>query len=443
MHKRWKVMRSVSFLKIAVFCVCILSVAACGHIGPYLGFWQRQHAVKNTFQNEPTADLLRELEPENAYLLTGKFTLTSEYKGPILLVAVTDKFKKQEIVVTKIIQPPLDHYEIYLPGGFYDLYFFADINGNGYFDADEMVARPSVSSVNVERAFANDGSIVNGPAFVLDLTAPTKTELAIHVNVREQSYIYKSLDDEFFDPKYGPVGLYSPRVFTAHTQRYMFSLEALNPRKTIVLFVHGVEGTPRDFKYLVDGLDRTRYQPIFYFYPSGLPLQTLGSYLATIIKQTNENDNYQLERVIVVAHSMGGLVGLSALNELCREGTPRYLKGYVSFNSPYGGVDSASKGLQYAPAVVPAWRDVATGSPFLERLYKGNALKNIPLYLFFGYKAGESSDGTITLQSQLDDRIHLVAHKTYGFNATHVGVLNNEKVRQTFYRALSSIDEVR
>jgi len=117
------------------------------------------------------------------------------------------------------------------------------------------------------------------------------------------------------------------------------------------------------------------------------------------------------------------------------DGAPPYLKGYVSFDSPYGGV-GAAKNAEKAPAVVPSWRDTATGSPFLERLYQGNALKEIPFYLFFGYKTGDSSDGTITLRSQLEAKIHLQALKSYGFNATHVGILNDEESRKVFNQVL-------
>jgi hypothetical protein len=88
------------------------------------------------------------------------------------------------------------------------------------------------------------------------------------------------------------------------------------------------------------------------------------------------------------------------------------------------------------PVVVPSWRDTATGSPFLERLYQGNAPKEIPFYLFFGYKTGDSSDGTITLQSQLEPKIHLKAFKSYGFNTTHVGILNDEESRMVFNQVL-------
>ena len=73
---------------------------------------------------------------------------------------------------------------------------------------------------------------------------------------------------------------------------------------------------------------------------------------------------------------------------------------------------------------MPSWHDVAAGSPFLNELYTEGKHKAIPFYLFFGYrnKSGASGDGTITLRSQLDDRIYVKAVKTYGFDATHVGI---------------------
>ncbi|MCK7497239.1 MAG: alpha/beta hydrolase [Comamonadaceae bacterium] len=258
--------------------------------------------------------------------------------------------------------------------------------------------------------------------------------------VKQRDYLVASLDDALFDPQYGEVGLYDTKKFFAHTQRFMFSLEKFDPKKTTIIFVHGVSGTPRDFKYLVDGLDRKRYQPWFFFYSTGLPLQQLGSLLSKIMEVSHQSSYFRFNRTIIVAHSMGGLVALAALNELCRDGVPDHLKGYISFNSPYGGVVTAKKAIEQAPAVVESWRDVVPGSPFLERLYQGSATKKVPFHLFFGYATGDSSDGTITLQSQLDYRIQTTARKTYGFNATHVGMLNDEQVQRTFYQLLETMD---
>ncbi len=90
---------------------------------------------------------------------------------------------------------------------------------------------------------------------------------------------------------------------------------------------------------------------------------------------------------------------------------------------------------------MPAWSDLVSGSPFLEKLYSCNALKSMPVYPFFGYKTGDIGDGTIDLRSQLESRIHLNASESCGFNVDHVGILNNEQVRQLFYKVLASMDQ--
>lgn len=419
----------------------LMIVTGCSPARQYLGFWKNERKLNNEFKKEPTADLLRTLNPGDSFLLVGPVHLQKSHKGPLLVVAVTDMFKKREMVAARILQTPLLYYQVYLPEGSYDLYFFADVNGNGYFEADEMIGQTSGKPIHIKKEEVRDNLTFNGPAFTLDADHPAITDLPINVQVRSQDYVVNSLEDEFFDPQYGEMGLYDPKKFVAHTQRFIFSLEKFDPNKTMIIFVHGVAGTPRDFKYLVNGLDRNRYQPWFFFYPSGMPLQKLGSLFSKIMDILGQNSNFHVNRAIVVAHSMGGLVSLAGLNELCLNSAPAYLKGYISFNSPYGGVEAAKKAVEQAPAVVAAWRDVATGSPFLERLYQGSAVQKIPFHLFFGYATGDSSDGTITLQSQLEQKIQFSALKSYGFNVTHVGILNDNQVRQTFNRVLDSMEK--
>lgn len=426
--------------KAVLLTLVALVLSGCSHAGNYFDFWQKERTQTKEYSIEPTAKLLRELQPGDCFLLAGPVNQKKNYNGPVLIVAVTDMFKKREIVAERILQTPVLYYQAYLPEGNYDLYFFADLDGNGYFDAYEMIGQTSGAPVQVRKEEVKDGMTFTGPAFTLDVNNPATTDLPIKVQVRQMDYVFSSLDDEFFAPQYGETGMYDPKKFVAHTQRFMFALKKLDPDKTIVIFVHGVAGTPRDFKYLVDGLDRDRYQPVFYFYPSGMPLQKLGSLLSDILKILGENEQFQIKRAIVIAHSMGGLVSLSALNELCLNGAPAYLRGYISFNSPYGGVESAKSAIESAPAVLPVWRDVAPGSSFLERLYQGSVAPKIPFHLFFGYETGKSSDGTIALQSQLEHRIQFVAGRIHGFNASHEGILNDDQVRKTFNRILDDMD---
>lgn len=418
----------------------VFLLTGCSHVGQYLDFWKGERAKKKEFSMEPTAKLLREIQPGDSFMLAGPLHQKTKYDGPVLVVAVTDMFKKREIVAERIIQTPVLYYQAYLPEGDYALYFFSDIDGNGYFETHEMIGQSLGGSIPVRKAEVRDGMTFNGPAFTLDVSKPAMAGFPVKVPVRQQDYVFASLDDEFFDPRYGEMGMYDPKKFFTHTQRFMFALEKLDTDKTQIVFVHGVSGTPRDFKYLVDGLDRRLYQPLFYFYPSGMPLQKLGSLLCDILKVMGEDKEFRVKKIIIVAHSMGGLVSLSALNELSLQGMPACLKGYISFNSPYGGVESAKKAIESAPAVLPAWRDVAPGSAFLERLYQGSAPQKIPFYLFFGYETGSSSDGTITLQSQLAQKVQFAAYKIYGFNASHMGILNDDQVRQKFYRILDDMN---
>lgn len=419
-------------------CFILLLAVGCSP-GGYLDYWKHKRELEQEFTRKQSAQLLLELAPENAYLLLGKLEMNREPGGPLLIVAVTDKFKKQEIAAAAIMQTPLDYYQVHLPEGTYDIYFFCDLDRDGYFEADEMVGR-SQQPVSVLKENVRDGLSIWGQAYTLDLDNPQKTSLAIKIKTRQHSYVYDSLDDEFFDPRYGEIGLYDAKAFMAHTQQYIFSFETINKRKTHVIFVHGSGGTPRDFKFLVEGLDRERYQPWFYFYPSGMPLKKLGSNLANIIRYSSANNRDKPLRIIIVAHSMGGLVGLSTLNQLCNEDSAKSIRGYISFNSPYGGVESAATGVKHAPAVIPAWRDVAAGSAFLDEMHRGEGIKRFPSYLFFGYKTGTSSDGTITLQSQLEGNVHLRAFKSLGFNATHDGILHDGQVRKVFIQALAEID---
>ncbi len=423
------------FLRTAVVLLILFLLAGCSSsAGRYLGFWKQEREREKEFRQEPTAKLEREMHPEDSYLLSGPVVLKGEYNGPLLVVAVTDKFKSREIVAERVIHPPVLYYQAYLPEGDYDLFFFMDCDGDGWFAPAEMIGSTTGAPVKIRKEGAGDGLNFAGPPFTLDAKNRAETDLPVKVRSIKQDYVVNSLDSAFFDPEWGEIGMFDARTFFSHTQRLIFSLEKFDPGKTTVFFVHGVAGTPRDFKYLVEGLDRNRYQPWFIFYPSGGPLQKLGLFFAEVLRVFEED--FHSRQAVVVAHSMGGLVALSALNEYSRGGARPYVKGYISFDTPYGGVESARKAVESAPAVVSCWRDVATGSAFLEKLYSGSAARNIPFHMFFGYEAGSSSDGTITLQSQLEHRVQFAAEKVYGFNADHVGILNSEPVRRKFIESL-------
>ncbi len=181
-------------------------ISGCANVGDYLKFWSSQRELKSAFQQEPSASLLNALNPEGVFALQGRVHFNKEYKGSILVLAVTDKFKKREIVTTKIMHSPVEFYQIYLAEGQYDLYFLADLNGNGFYEADEVVGKTDGMPIRIDKSVVKDGLTINGPLYALDLEKPVKVDLPIKIPARNDSYVYKSLDDPFFDPEYGRMG---------------------------------------------------------------------------------------------------------------------------------------------------------------------------------------------------------------------------------------------
>lgn len=430
---------SAKIVRLVLLSLCSVVLCGCAHLGGYLNFWGQQRDLEAAIREEPSAELLRQLDPDS-YLLRGSVTSGKDLQRPILVVVVSNILKKSEIVATKVLPPPVAYYQVYLAAGTYTLHFFCDLNGNGFFETEEMVGQSSAGPITISKDAVRDDLTATGPSIILDLRRPAPAPLPVKIAVREHGYVYASLQDDFFSDKYGEMGLYDPQAFLAKTQRFLFSLEKFDASKTLVVFVHGIGGTPQGFAYLVEGLDRSHYQPWFFYYPSGMPAEKLGALLADQLKFADQTKTFAANRVIVVAHSSGGLVALSALEQLSRDGVPPYLKGYVSFSVPYGGVASVQTALDHAPAIVPVWRDMAPGSPFLEGLYSGRTQLKLPFYLFFGYTPGASGDGTIDLDSQLEAKIHLTVTKSYGFKVTHIGVLNDERVRDTFNRTLDALN---
>jgi len=64
---------------------------------------------------------------------------------------------------------------------------------------------------------------------------------------------------------------------------------------------------------LARSLDAERFQPWFYFYPSGAPLDEVSDYLARSLAQLEVAHGF--EALAIVAHSAGGLVARGALLE--------------------------------------------------------------------------------------------------------------------------------
>ena len=172
--------RSTPFQTLAGLLVVfvLLSLSGCD----YLKFVGEKRSLKNEFHNHPKMELLRELSPENCYTLFGELDHPKDYDGSFLIVGVSDRYQNREIVAKRYVLSPALFYSVMVPEGNYDIYVFADLNGDDLFRDDELVGRTAPGkSIPVGRKYAEDNILVKGPTLRLDLDHPQKADFPLAV----------------------------------------------------------------------------------------------------------------------------------------------------------------------------------------------------------------------------------------------------------------------
>ncbi|HSU76985.1 MAG TPA: alpha/beta fold hydrolase, partial [Burkholderiales bacterium] len=248
-----------------------------------------------------------------------------------------------------------------------------------------------------------------------------------------------SLSDPRFDEKVAEDGLWRPFDFLFKGRPGIYFLEPYDAKKLPVLFVHGINGTPANFRPLIEHLDRQRFQPWVYYYPSGARLPNVADHLAQTMRKLQRQ--YGFRSVAVVAHSMGGLVSRGFLLRYHESGDAT-VPLFVSIATPWDGHAGAAVGVKTAPAVVRVWVDMAPGSEYLQSLYAADP--GVPHYLLFTYRQGgvslgEASDGTVTVASQLRMAAQQGAARVEGYNETHMSVLESQAVSQRLNELLAHV----
>jgi hypothetical protein len=238
-----------------------------------------------------------------------------------------------------------------------------------------------------------------------------------------------SLDDPRFAATRGEDGLWTPATFAIQSGFGIYFLESYDPSKTPVIFVHGAAGSPQDWSLAMRRIDRKKYQPWFYVYPSGMRLESAAMALNDGVKELHER--YRFRRLHVVAHSMGGLVSRRFIGQNVLVEGNSYINTFITFSSPWDGHEAAAMGVKYAPEVVPSWRDMEHGSAFLNDLFKRPLKGRVNHHLFYSHRAGKSrilppeNDGTVSVASQLRKEAAQDAVEVRGFDEDHVSILSS------------------
>ncbi len=250
------------------------------------------------------------------------------------------------------------------------------------------------------------------------------------------------LADARFDRENGSRGLWRPLDFLFDVGPGTYFLEACDPARTPVLFVHGITGGPRDFEAILAGLDRTRFEPWLYYYPSGAPLDYVSDHLAQQVAKLGLRCRF--DELFVVAHSMGGLVARSFILKQ-RAGRARGdVTLFVSVATPWSG-QAAARFARLVPAgldLPPSFRDVAPGSAFIEGLFfedpgtrrgRRRLPPEVSYHLVYGFRRAESSlgpsaDGVVQLSSGARLEAQEEARSQRAFDYGHAEILRSPEL---------------
>jgi pimeloyl-ACP methyl ester carboxylesterase len=385
--------------------------------------------------------------------LRGTVRTEEPSSSPLVVVLIRIEGESYEVVDSFTLKEAGRWRFVIRGTGTYGLGAFEDLNADGNYDAEpalggEAAHKFEIAGGNreegIELVIPADGRFnVEGRVDIAALQArssrdqerATLGQLTVLGDVVD-------LDDPRFSHENGEKGLWYPLDFSFDVGPGIYFLEDYDPDKVPVLFVHGMIGYPREFEVLAAGLDRQRFQPWFYFYPSGAVLANVSAHLSKAV--TDLESRLRFERIFVVAHSMGGLVSRSFILEHHQPGVSDSVQFFASISTPWRGMESARRGLKFASKVMDrlpsSFENVALDSPFVHGLFfqeQGASVarrrlpEEIATHLIFGFVAEEgtkppSNDGVVSLPSALRLEAWEEAKSQHLVAADHTGILRQQ-----------------
>jgi pimeloyl-ACP methyl ester carboxylesterase len=236
-------------------------------------------------------------------------------------------------------------------------------------------------------------------------------------------------------------GAWLPMNFVRDIGYGLYIDEPLVADKPLLVLVHGMTDSPLRWQALLKKLNYESYQVLRFHYPTGMPLDTDAQVLAKMLERVIARTPNQ--RMIIIAHSMGGLVSRRAIQHLATDKKTATVDYFFSVATPWGGHQLAALGAAQSPIVVPVWRDLAMNSTFLKQLYAQRLPTAINFDLFYATAGGraifnEPNDGVVTVKSQLDERAKQEAKNIVAINSAHVAALLHADALKAFNAALFS-----
>lgn len=370
----------------------------------------------------------------------------------IISVFKKDRDDNAEFFAYRTAAPGQNVYFV-VPQGDYDLIAFEDANQDYKYQLGEKTA--IATTVKLDKLPQGDVADNNYSSRLaaekLKLTSttlPTQYQLDLTIeNIKTTSLLPKhnyldvvTLDDARFSNENAYKGMWEPYSFSQDIGSGTYLLNKWDNNKIPLVLVHGINSSPAIWRQFIASIDQEKYQIILHHYPSANSLSVSAYYLGEAlidIKQRSGDNN-----IVIIAHSMGGLVSRGAIQFLAYKNHPNFIDLFITLSTPWGGDNAARFAVENAIVVAPVWRDLDPQSQYLSRIYEhemAQGLSHILLASYAGDKMiiSEKNDGAVTLKSQLFYEAQLEAEQVYMIDATHVGILTDEHTKKIIKKYLT------
>ena len=371
--------------------------------------------------------------------IRGRVELATEQPGPAYCVLLKDDGKYLTNML-HVLLPRNGEYGFFAPPGRYVVGAFVDASRDGEYQRGEPAAYVGMDTGSPVRVVLPPGGRVTVDRMVIKAAVEReRTEEVVDATAKATANIGKvaTLADPVFSRDSASMGYWRPVDYLRQLGGGLFMLQEYEAGKTPVVFVHGADGTALDFEAVIASLDRGRFQPWVLQYPSGIRLEIVSNYLLNALTQLQTR--HQFDGMVLVAHSMGGLVARSFVMRNHESGSPVRILLAMTVNSPLHGMRSAQSGVAHSPIVLPSWRDVAYDSEFVRKILGWPWPKEIPYHLVFSFEQGKGSDGVVALDIALPPSVQAEATRMRGFVAEHTGVLQQAAFLEYFKETLARI----
>ncbi|WP_051303596.1 hypothetical protein [Psychromonas aquimarina] len=344
-------------------------------------------------------------------------------------VAYPDKFAAHQYADSMFFKAGASHYGLHLPEGRYTIVIYADINGDGHLSQSEAVGQRKIilSKTSFQKQVQTHVDI--------HLTAAYAAEYPLSIMVPEipESLFFpagsiRSLDDLIFEQEIATLGIYNPAAFMDIASGLFYALEEESIYKIPVIFVHGTGETAKTFAHIISHLDRDRYQPWFFYYPSGVYLEQLAAlfykiYLSGTIIAKGDTP------LIVVAHRAGAVIVRQAVNHYQNRTLENKVKLVVTINDPLADDPLLNRGEKSAMSLLSAWDNLHRDPDLLKNIYQKPLPEFVSEQVFYELPA-QNTDSLLNRS---------VYTQRFAFNSGYTPLIENEEMITSLMRSLNQV----